>query len=345
MSWIRACPLPLAMAVWATASACQRVRRTRRRRPWPRKQPRTVQLHGDTLVDDYYWLRNKGTPEVEAYLKAELAYAQAFMKPTGGAPAEALRRDALAHPADRHQRALPRARLLLLLAHGGGQAVPDLLPQARARWTRPRRSILDVNELAEGKKFMSRRRDGGQPRREPARLHHRRDGLPPVHAAREGPAHRPARPRGHRARDLGRVGGGRQDALLRRRAPADQARLPGLPPRPGRGARTTSSTRRRTSASASYVGEVARPTSTCSSSRAATPPREVRFLPADRAARGARSIVAPRARTTSTTSTTATAQFWIRTNDKGRNFRLVTAPGARSRARELEGGRARTATT
>jgi len=36
----------------------------------------------DTLVDDYYWLRNKGTAEVEEYLKAELAHALAFMKPT-----------------------------------------------------------------------------------------------------------------------------------------------------------------------------------------------------------------------------------------------------------------------
>ena len=38
-------------------------------------------------------------------------------------------------------------------------------------------------------------------------------------------------------------------------------------------------------------------------------------------------MIAPRAaRITSTTSTIATATFWIRTNDKGRNFRLVTAP-------------------
>ena len=36
-------------------------------------------------------------------------------------------------------RPVPRRRLLLLLAHRGGQAVPDLLPQARAAWTRPRR--------------------------------------------------------------------------------------------------------------------------------------------------------------------------------------------------------------
>ena len=52
------------------------------RPPVARKEPRTFQVHGDTITDDYYWLRNKGTPAVEAYLKAELAYAEAFMKPT-----------------------------------------------------------------------------------------------------------------------------------------------------------------------------------------------------------------------------------------------------------------------
>src|SRR5437762_1954543 len=48
--------------------------------PVARKEPHKTLIHGETLVDDYYWLRNKGTPEVESYLKAELAYADAFMK-------------------------------------------------------------------------------------------------------------------------------------------------------------------------------------------------------------------------------------------------------------------------
>lgn len=50
--------------------------------PVAKKDPHTTQIHGETLVDDYYWLRNKGTPDVESYLKAELAYAEDFMKPT-----------------------------------------------------------------------------------------------------------------------------------------------------------------------------------------------------------------------------------------------------------------------
>ena len=51
--------------------------------PVARKVPHTFQLHGETLTDDYFWLRNKGTPEVEQYLRTEAAYADAKMKPTG----------------------------------------------------------------------------------------------------------------------------------------------------------------------------------------------------------------------------------------------------------------------
>lgn len=38
-------------------------------------------LHGITLVDDYAWLRNKENPEVTAYLQAENDYAEAVMAP------------------------------------------------------------------------------------------------------------------------------------------------------------------------------------------------------------------------------------------------------------------------
>ena len=44
--------------------------------------PHETVLHGQKLVDDYYWLREKGSPAVTAYLAAENAYADAVMKPT-----------------------------------------------------------------------------------------------------------------------------------------------------------------------------------------------------------------------------------------------------------------------
>jgi oligopeptidase B len=48
-------------------------------RPVARKDPHTIELHGHTLQDDYAWLREKENPEVTAYLDAENAYAEAEM--------------------------------------------------------------------------------------------------------------------------------------------------------------------------------------------------------------------------------------------------------------------------
>ncbi len=42
----------------------------------------SVTLHGDTRVDEYFWLREKGEAEVTAYLQAENAYADAQLAPT-----------------------------------------------------------------------------------------------------------------------------------------------------------------------------------------------------------------------------------------------------------------------
>ena len=46
------------------------------------KIPQTRQIHGETLVDDYSWLREKSDPKVVEYLKAENDYAEAMMQPT-----------------------------------------------------------------------------------------------------------------------------------------------------------------------------------------------------------------------------------------------------------------------
>jgi oligopeptidase B len=50
--------------------------------PVAKRVPRTTVVHGDTLFDDYNWLREKSNPEVISYLEAENAYALSVMKPT-----------------------------------------------------------------------------------------------------------------------------------------------------------------------------------------------------------------------------------------------------------------------
>lgn len=50
--------------------------------PMAEKKTKTTKIHGDTMVDDYFWLREKSNPQVLAHLEAENAYTEAAMKPT-----------------------------------------------------------------------------------------------------------------------------------------------------------------------------------------------------------------------------------------------------------------------
>ena len=50
--------------------------------PIAEKKPHTTTVHGDTLVDDYFWLREKTNPQVMDYLHAEESYADKVMQST-----------------------------------------------------------------------------------------------------------------------------------------------------------------------------------------------------------------------------------------------------------------------
>ena len=45
------------------------------------KHPVRIEQHGQVRVDDYAWLRQRGTPEVLSYLRAENAYAEGVLRP------------------------------------------------------------------------------------------------------------------------------------------------------------------------------------------------------------------------------------------------------------------------
>ncbi|HUV53611.1 MAG TPA: S9 family peptidase [Candidatus Krumholzibacteriaceae bacterium] len=49
------------------------------RPPAAPKRPKEITVHGDTRVDEYYWLREKSSPEVTAYLEAENEYTAQVM--------------------------------------------------------------------------------------------------------------------------------------------------------------------------------------------------------------------------------------------------------------------------
>ena len=50
--------------------------------PVAKKIPHVTEINGHKLTDNYFWMREKSNPEVRAYLEAENAYNDAVMKPT-----------------------------------------------------------------------------------------------------------------------------------------------------------------------------------------------------------------------------------------------------------------------
>ena len=122
--------------------------------PVARKEPHKIEIHGDTLVDDYYWMRNKGTPEVESHLKAELAYADAFMKPTA-ALQQKLYDEMLSRIQQTDVNVPARERGYFYYSRTVEGKQYPIYARRKGSLDAPEEITLDVNALAEGKKFMS----------------------------------------------------------------------------------------------------------------------------------------------------------------------------------------------
>ncbi|HET7747033.1 MAG TPA: prolyl oligopeptidase family serine peptidase, partial [Vicinamibacteria bacterium] len=139
-----------ALGVLATAAAAAQAVAP----PVAKKDPKTVTLHGDTLVDEYHWLRNKGTPEVEAHLRAELAYAEAMMRPTA-ALQQKLYDEMLGRIQQTDTRVpyLDRGYFYYSRTEEGKQY--PIFARRKGSLDAPEEVLIDVNRLAEGKKFMS----------------------------------------------------------------------------------------------------------------------------------------------------------------------------------------------
>ncbi len=135
--------------------------------PVARKDPKQTQLHGHTLTDDYAWLRDKQSPEVIAYLEAENAYTAAVMEPA--APfIDRLYAEMLSHVQQTDVSVPYRKKDFFYYSRiVEGQQYPlycripapaelNALPPLPPPNGFPNEEILlDVNTLAEGQAFMS----------------------------------------------------------------------------------------------------------------------------------------------------------------------------------------------
>jgi len=135
--------------------------------PVARKNPKRTQLHGYTLTDDYAWLRDKQSPEVIAYLEAENAYTTAVMEPA--APLiDRLYAEMLSHVQQTdvsvpyrkkdffYYSRIVKGQQYPLYCRIPAPAEPNALPPLPPPNGFPNEEVLlDVNALAEGQAFMS----------------------------------------------------------------------------------------------------------------------------------------------------------------------------------------------
>ncbi len=132
--------------------------------PVARRVPHPQALFGRNLDDDYFWLRQKDTPEVVAYLNAENAYTDAATKPL--APLrDALYKEMLSRIQETdatvpyrkdgwfyYNRTVEGQQYPIFCRKSAAGAAPDDLVGATTK--APEEVLLDLNELGKKEKFV-----------------------------------------------------------------------------------------------------------------------------------------------------------------------------------------------
>ncbi len=126
--------------------------------PVARVDTRTTSLHGVTLKDDYAWLRERESEEVLEYLRAENAYTDSVMEGTA-ALQETLYREMLSHIKETDSSVPAREGAWWYYARTTeGSQYPVYCRKRGARETfeqSPEEIVLDVEALAAGQNFMA----------------------------------------------------------------------------------------------------------------------------------------------------------------------------------------------
>ncbi len=122
--------------------------------PEAARVPKVTAIHGDTLVDDYSWLREKKNPAVIAHLDAENAYTAAVCRPLEPI-ADALYREMRGRIKEADVDVPYRQGAFLYYRKTGqGQQYP-VYARKRGDLDAPEEVLLDLNELAKGEGFLA----------------------------------------------------------------------------------------------------------------------------------------------------------------------------------------------
>ena len=118
------------------------------------RKPQTITVHGDSRVDNYFWLREKQNPKVMEYLKAEDAYADAVMKPLTGLQDKVFK-EMVGHIKETDESAPYRRDNYFYYTRTEQAKQYPIICRRKAALTAPEEVVLDVNQLAAGQKFMA----------------------------------------------------------------------------------------------------------------------------------------------------------------------------------------------
>ena len=115
--------------------------------PSAEKRPVKLELHGDTRIDDYFWLRDRENPEVIAYLTAENAYTQQKLKPFKGLQDVVFDEITSRIQPDEASPPYKHGDYFYYVRYVEGSEYP-IYARRKGSLDAPEQIILDVNELA-----------------------------------------------------------------------------------------------------------------------------------------------------------------------------------------------------
>ncbi|HMV83176.1 MAG TPA: S9 family peptidase [Blastocatellia bacterium] len=124
--------------------------------PIAKKIPKTTQIHGYTETDDYAWLadKTKTDKDVLAYLKAEDDYAKAMMKPTEGFQ-ESLYKEMLARIKETDENVPYKNGAYFYYSRTEQGKQYPIYCRKKGSLTAPEEVTIDMNEMAKGHDYFS----------------------------------------------------------------------------------------------------------------------------------------------------------------------------------------------
>ena len=121
--------------------------------PAVKQVPKETRIHGYTLKDDYFWLREKGSPEVTKHLEAENAYTETVMAPYK-ALQETLYKEMLGRIKQTDLSVPARSGDYWYYSRTEEGKQYPYMCRRKGTMEGPEEILLDLNKLAEGHSFL-----------------------------------------------------------------------------------------------------------------------------------------------------------------------------------------------